>query len=136
MHPWIFILFAGLLQSKPPLYLVTQFLLVLATACVLRLPLCSLKGLPLVIFPSVLNTFSILALQNVSAHHVLFLPPSWKQPCLQGTVVLSFDSLENGICGIRMQCDELVFLDAMLSDPPTNRANDAQASLMCLRSTW
>lgn len=38
MHPWIFILFSGLLQSKPLLYLVAQFVPVLATGSVLRLP--------------------------------------------------------------------------------------------------
>lgn len=52
---------------------------------------CALSAeLPLVIFPSVLSTFSVLALHNVPAHRVLLLPPSWKLPRLQGIAVLSF----------------------------------------------
>lgn len=79
--------------------------------------LCSLSGTsPCYFFPSVLSTFSVLALHNVPAHRVLLLPPSWKHPRLQGIAVLSFGSLENGICGVSTQRDELVLPDVLLPD--------------------
>lgn len=79
--------------------------------------LCSLSGTsPCYFFPSVLSTFSVLALHNVPAHCVLLLPPSWKHPRLQGIAVLSFGSLENGICGVSTQRDELVLPDVLLPD--------------------
>lgn len=82
--------------------------------------LCSLSGTSPCFLPSVLSTFSVLALHNVPAHRVLLLPPSWKLPRLQGIAVLSFGSLENGICGVRTQRDELVLPDVL---PPATLAD-------------
>lgn len=82
--------------------------------------LCSLSGTSPCFFPSVLSTFLVLALHNVPAHRVLLLPPSWKLPHLQGIAVLSFGSLENGICGVRTQRDELVLPDVL---PPATLAD-------------
>lgn len=55
---------------------------------ILRLPSMLPKDLPFLSFPSVLHTLSILAPQNVPAHLVLFLPRSWKQPCLREIAIL------------------------------------------------
>lgn len=99
---------------------------------------CALSAeLPLVIFPSVLSTFSVLALHNVPAHRVLLLPPSWKHPCLQGIAVLSFGSLENGICGVRTQRGELVLPDVLLPDSlPDSQWCTGSSRCVCLGSTW
>lgn len=109
--------------------LVAQLAPVSAAGALLRLPSMLPKDLPFLSFPSVLHTLSILAPQNVPTHLVLFLPRSWKQPCLREIAVLFFGPLENDVCGVRTQDNELALPDAMLPDFLANRAGETQAPL-------
>lgn len=139
MHPWIFILFSGLLRSKPLLYLVAQFVPALAPGSVLRLPpVLSQRNFPLLFSPPswVLSrswhyTMFLLIVCFSCPHPGSFHVSRGLQFCpLVG-------SLENGICGVRTQRDELVLPDVL---PPATLADSqwctGSSRCVCLRSTW
>lgn len=113
MHPWIFILFSGLLRSKPLLYLVAQFVPVLATGSVLRLPpVLSQRTFPLLFFPP-------SWVLSQSWHYTMFLLIVCFSCPHPGSIRVSRGLqfwLENGVCGVRTQRDELVLPDVLLPD--------------------
>lgn len=99
--------------------------------------LCSLSGTFPCYFSLCLEYFLSPGTTQCSCSSCASLPPSWKHPRLQGIAVLSFGSLENGICGVRTQRGELVLPDVLLPDSlADSQWCTGSSRCVCLGSTW